>query len=272
MTSAEEPPDVYPQYCFHLSPTISRWCHFQAADIHALSSHPGFEGQDVYFHINHPVKWVRIAGVVVAVDEWATHRVYTVDDSSGATIECVVWIPSQPAAAFGQATVVDLKGGQQDGKLPVIDSDLDVGHIIDVKGMVMVFRGTKQIKAEKIVHLRSTEQEVQFWEKIVQLRSDVLSKPWVLDKREVRKCRREAEGLHDDRSRVKRYKSSSTTADTAEATRSHTGKERQPAEKVPSVARRPKITGLERRVRPSTAATAATIPLPIRGKYSALGL
>jgi hypothetical protein len=43
MTDATKP-ELYPQYCFHLSPTINRWCHFQIADILALKSHPGFQG------------------------------------------------------------------------------------------------------------------------------------------------------------------------------------------------------------------------------------
>ena len=43
MTSPEQP-EFYPQYCFHLSPTVGKWCHLRAADVVALSSHPGFEG------------------------------------------------------------------------------------------------------------------------------------------------------------------------------------------------------------------------------------
>jgi hypothetical protein len=43
MTDASKP-ELYPQYCFHLSPTINRWCHFQITDILALKSHPGFQG------------------------------------------------------------------------------------------------------------------------------------------------------------------------------------------------------------------------------------
>jgi hypothetical protein len=44
MTDASKP-ELYPQYCFHLSPTINRWCHFQITDILALRSHPGFQGR-----------------------------------------------------------------------------------------------------------------------------------------------------------------------------------------------------------------------------------
>jgi len=43
MTDATTP-ELYPQYCFHLSPTINRWCHFRITDILALRSHRGFQG------------------------------------------------------------------------------------------------------------------------------------------------------------------------------------------------------------------------------------
>lgn len=35
----------YPQYCFHLSPTINKWCPLRAADIAGLLGRPGFEGE-----------------------------------------------------------------------------------------------------------------------------------------------------------------------------------------------------------------------------------
>ena len=45
MTSTSQPPtNIYPQYCFHLSPTINRWCPLRAAEIQTLGAHPGFEG------------------------------------------------------------------------------------------------------------------------------------------------------------------------------------------------------------------------------------
>ncbi len=43
MTDATTP-ELYPQYCFHLSPTINRWCHFWITDLLALRSHRGFQG------------------------------------------------------------------------------------------------------------------------------------------------------------------------------------------------------------------------------------
>ncbi|KAK4180261.1 hypothetical protein QBC36DRAFT_36902 [Triangularia setosa] len=195
--SGSAPPELvfYPRYCFHLSPTIGRWCHLRAADIAALTFNPGFEGQDIYFYLNHPIKWARIAGVVVAIQEFAHRIIYTIDDSSGATIECVVATAPQFPAVTNYKNPTDPNTSTDGKPLPKTDGPIDVGHIIDIKGVISVFRSVKQIRAEKVAHLRTTEQEAVFWEKIALLRKEVLCRPWVLDPSEVRKLRREEEGM-----------------------------------------------------------------------------
>jgi Telomere regulation protein Stn1 len=229
-------------------------------------------GQDLYFHRNHPIKWVRVAGVVVAIDDFHNRRIYTVDDSSGSTIECVVKVPQPPAgsdralgakqesvAAKASKTTVAETNQEQSQKL---DSEVDVGHIIDIKGGVGIFRDMKQILVEKITHLRSTEQEVRFWEKVTQLRNEVLNQPWVLSEREVRKCRRKAEGHDEDR--AARHKRKAAEAAAAKAG-SHRDGESRRHEKIPPkpIAKR---TGLEKRVK------SVKKTLPIAEKYNALGL
>lgn len=180
MTEKDEHP-VYPQYCFHLSPTINRFCPLRSGTIERLTTHPGFAGQDVFFHRNLPLRWVRITGMVVAVDEFPHRRIYTIDDSDGLCIECVADIskleshePAKPAPA-------------------TVPKDVDVGSVVDVKGGLALFRGNKQIKIEKMTVLRSTDEEVVLWEKAMQFMVDVLDKPWKLTDREVRRCRKEAE-------------------------------------------------------------------------------
>ncbi|KAI1416527.1 hypothetical protein F5Y13DRAFT_154130 [Hypoxylon sp. FL1857] len=191
MTSAE-PLVYYPAYCFYLSPTINRWCPLRATDIHGLECRPGFEADDVFFSLNHPIRWVRIVGVVVAIDEFYGHRVYTVDDSTGRCIECSKDIPKP------------IDSGQQDGagSEPTKDtptpapepdplSDIDVGMTVEVKGSTKLFRGQKQIKIQKLQRIRSTNQEVQFWNKIRDFREEVLGRPWVLEKKEIRRCKKQ---------------------------------------------------------------------------------
>ncbi|POS76350.1 hypothetical protein DHEL01_v205264 [Diaporthe helianthi] len=180
MTEKDEDP-IYPQYCFHLSPTINRFCPLRSSDIDSLTTHPAFEGQDVFFRRNLPLRWVRIAGMVVAVDEFPHRRIYTVDDSDGLCIECVADLPKAESHDPSRATG------------PIVPKDVDVGVVVDVKGGLALFRGDKQIKIEKMTVLRSTNEEVVLWEKARQFRGDVLDKPWKLTAREIRRCRKEAE-------------------------------------------------------------------------------
>ncbi|TLS24146.1 hypothetical protein PpBr36_08137 [Pyricularia pennisetigena] len=218
MTSGD-PPEIYPQYCFHLSPTIHRWCHLRAADVAALTTHPGFEGQDLYFHINHPIKWIRIAGIIVAIDEYNSRRVYTVDDGSGVNMECVTTIAvAKPAA--GEAVVPGVTtaattttatpgyGAFQPRQHtnPRIPNDLDVGQVVEVKGGISTFRDARQIKVESVTVLRSTRQEVEFWRRTTELRHTVLARPWTLRRRDVRRCRKEAEAEDVARRRGKDWK------------------------------------------------------------------
>ncbi|KAK2074664.1 hypothetical protein P8C59_008852 [Phyllachora maydis] len=183
--------EIYPQYCFKLSPTLGRWCYFQAADVQALQSLPGFEGQGFYFHLNHPVKWVRIAGVVVGVDEYPGRHIYTVDDGSGATIECVVRVAPRPQAeqlgGMDAAQAAErLRQAGEAAKAAAdkvsIDATIDVGHVLQVQGLVKVFRDVKQVEATKVVHLLSTEQEVEFWTRLHRFRGDIIGRPWTLDR------------------------------------------------------------------------------------------
>ncbi|POS85199.1 hypothetical protein EPUL_003765 [Erysiphe pulchra] len=52
---------------------------------------------------NHPIKWVRVTGVIVAIDCWGNapnfKRIYTLDDSSGSCIECSAPAPSPAFSA-----------------------------------------------------------------------------------------------------------------------------------------------------------------------------
>ena len=254
-------------------------------------------GQDVYFHLNHPVKWVRVSGVVVAVDERETRHFYTIDDGSGATLECVVKVPPRPRPASGTSAPIapaNATSHADSNTLPTVDAPIDVGHILDIKGSVGTFREMKQIRAEKIAHLRSTEQEVVFWEKVTQLKRDVLSKPWVLDQREVRRCRKEEEGRStssrhrtNDKQTRKRLerKSGLETTKRARPEKSGLEKAKTPCveetharqgqretkhsqERRPLMERPARQTGLEKR----RATKPVTRLIPVTGKYDALGL
>jgi len=69
-TPSAERLSFYPRFLFSHSLTYNEWARLTAKDIHeGLQKRRGFEGQDVWFYSNHPIRWVRVVGVVVAYDE-----------------------------------------------------------------------------------------------------------------------------------------------------------------------------------------------------------
>lgn len=186
----------YPLYCYHLSPTITQWCPLRACDIHELAQRRGFEGQDdTFFHLNHPIRWVRVVGVVVAVDQYYGRRVYTIDDGSGACIECVTTVPKtttmtttkKPEEAAAATTAA---AAPEETKDPY--ADIDVGLVVDARGGLALYRQQKQIRVTRLRRLASTAAEVAFWHKIRAFAADVLARPWVVDARVRRRLEREA--------------------------------------------------------------------------------
>ncbi|KAF4463066.1 ob-fold nucleic acid [Fusarium albosuccineum] len=213
---------IYPRYCFHLAPTVNTWCLFRVVDVHGLDQHEGFEGEllylipyralitdltrgeNFYFYRNLPIKWVRIVGVVVAIDEFAGRRVYTVDDSSGACIECVVLISTPGEGTDNAVMATESAPKKVDANplpSPALLADIDVGTVVDVKGSISTFREERQLNIEKMIALRSTAQEVALWEKRIKFQSEVLEQPWALRNRDIRRCRKEAERSEEEAER-----------------------------------------------------------------------
>ncbi|KAF4992431.1 hypothetical protein FGRMN_7176 [Fusarium graminum] len=244
-------PPIYPRYCFHLAPTVNQWCLFRVTDIYDLDHHEGFEGENFYFYGNLPIKWVRIVGLVVAIDEFPGRRIYTIDDSSGACIECTVAV-SVPTGGDGNLSLAS-------NPFP----NVDVGSVVDVKGGISTFRDERQLSIEKMVILQSTAQEVTLWEKRVKFQSEVLSHPWVLRKSEIRRCRHEAErSEHEAERKRKRLR---------EIVESRTAK--HPAKQPSKVADQNKHGTKERQPsRETRLDLRQIIEQGGRGKYDALGL
>ncbi|KAI0190315.1 hypothetical protein F4808DRAFT_453886 [Astrocystis sublimbata] len=209
----------YPQYCFHLSPTATEWCPLRAIDIARLGCQPGFQEHGIFFYLNHPIKWVRITGLVVAVDEYYGRRVYTIDDSSGHCIECT--LKTSTTAAETRNHRSRGQGKESDAQITYAkaapgtgaNDDIDVGTVLDVKGYVKLFRDQKQIDIHKAIPVLSTNQEVLFWNKIRDFQRRVLSQPWVLRDKEIRRCRKlqQLEAAGQERETRKRHAKAQTT-------------------------------------------------------------
>ncbi|KAI0395489.1 hypothetical protein F5Y17DRAFT_456888 [Xylariaceae sp. FL0594] len=265
----------YPQYCFHLSPTINKWCPLRGKDIADLEIRSRFTETDVYFILNHPIRWVRIVGVIVAIDDFYGVRVYTVDDGTGQCVECVLSVAktsgininghsngdSKDTSGHADPTKPTDNGqgvGPEASKAPAPPpSDIDVGMVVDVKGSIRLFRDEKQIKIQNFKRVLSTNAEVLFWDKIRAFRHDTLSHPWILSSREVRKCLKlqQMDAPEMERRKTKKRK-----------------KTREPEEAQESTtAKRVNTHKSDRKTR-ATKTEASKLPSGKEIKYDALGL
>lgn len=201
------------------------------------------------------------------------------DDSSGTIIECVVTIPKAKTPAGTAATALPVR--QQEEAIrkganatattngssvsaetagPDIDADVDVGDILDVRGSIKLFWQFKQVRVQKIIHLRSTEQEVRFWNKLTQFRQDILDKPWTLDRRDVRRCRKEAEGPDEALERERRKRRAARAEGSRRPARESSANQQDRPSTVSNT------TGLERKTKRRHK------PIQVEGKYGALGI
>ncbi|KAF4965128.1 hypothetical protein FSARC_7045, partial [Fusarium sarcochroum] len=204
MNDSVKPP-IYPRYCFQLAPSVNKFCPFRIAEIYRLDQHEGFEVENFFFHGNIPIKWVRIVGLVVAIDEFWGRRVFTIDDSSGACIECIIAVTASTgedgsATKMGEAASekVDADGNKAPNPIP---DDIDVGCVVNVRAYLSTFRDERQLTIFDMVILQTTEEEIKLWKKRVEWQSDVLQKPWILRNRDIRRCRKEAEQDEEEEER-----------------------------------------------------------------------
>ena len=167
----------YPAYCFSASPTFNAWARLLSSDIHSLKEREGFEGtvpvflttfyavwlghrahvrlgQKIYFYLNHPIKWVRLVGVIVAFDEYPNRWIFQLDDSSGATVE--VTCPRTVTPTTGTTPAEREESRLRSLRSKTISGNdidmtgIDLGRVVKVKGGIGEFRGERQITLERI--------------------------------------------------------------------------------------------------------------------------
>lgn len=252
----------------------------------------------LYHHGNHPVKWVRLTGVIVAADEFAGRRVYTVDDSSGMCIECTAVAPPDAKSAINipiprhlnqlvalnklsmdtiPNTAQDKTEAKNTAKLaPSVQEpqipweQMDVGVVVKVKGKIGEFRATKQIEVIKIDVMNGLDAEVKCWNEIMVFRTNVLSMPWTISEEEEERCRRVKE---KEMKRAKRGSREGKEKD--EARRKRKEKERREKAEEDDTARKEREANMlppppppKRKMKyPSLAVRKAAA-----GKYDALGI
>jgi hypothetical protein len=201
-------------------------------DVHQLKARKGFEGQNVYFYNNHPIRFLCLAGIIVARDEFVGRTILVLDDSTGATIEVVCDKPDSAAAETSPAVtnaaaakpltsisdrILNAEEQQhQDSqhvsaatRNPLDITPLVPGTIAKLRGTISVFHGHYQLRLERYTLLPDTNAEVGFWESRTRFLVDVLSVPWVLTEEDIERLRRtceEDEGRDARRMAAKRKK------------------------------------------------------------------
>lgn len=193
-TGTTKKPRIYPAYTFRASPTYNTWVKLLASDLRALRSEPEFRSQQIYFHLNHPIRFVRLVGVVVAIDDInAKYTVLTLDDGSGATVECKiirltpdVYNPFEsPSNTMVQN--INVRSGMGHFSVLVDNTSVDIGTVLKVKGTISEFRGMKQVELKRCWLVRTTNEEVEAWAEAAAFKRDVLDKPWHIGSKDHKK-------------------------------------------------------------------------------------
>lgn len=142
-------------------------------------------GQNIYFHLNHPIRFVRVVGVVVAIDDInLMYSALTLDDGSGATVELKI-VRNSPEAQGAKVptsttTISNVNVISQFGvfEITVDHRSLDIGTVLKAKGTISEFRGVKQLELKRVQIVASTDEESQAWAETAAFKSTVLSIPW----------------------------------------------------------------------------------------------
>lgn len=188
---------IYPAKYFSAAPTYFAWNALTAHDIHdTLQSRPGFEGQNLYFVLNHPIKFVRLVGLIVDIELLGNGKylLLCIDDGSGSTIECKTEVrqAGRQGDAIGTSKVkeqwpsttlvdsLDVHVSLGTTRIEVEKQAVDIGTVVKAKGTIETFRQQRQLKLERIRIVKDTNEEAQAWKETAAYKIDTLSKPWVL--------------------------------------------------------------------------------------------
>ncbi|KAI7257311.1 hypothetical protein KC343_g7418 [Hortaea werneckii] len=178
---------IHPRRYFDASPTFQHWNKVTCADVRALRSEPGFQGQGIYFYLNHPIQFIRVVGLLVDIQTVAGGKftLLTLDDGSG---ECLVLkIKSRDLRQINEEYPSNTEIDNVDvlvslGHTTVVlnSAPLHIGDVVKAKGTVEFFRNKRQLDLKRLFPVPSTNAEAQAWSETAKWKRDVLSKPWRL--------------------------------------------------------------------------------------------
>jgi hypothetical protein len=233
----------YPAYTFKASATWSKWVKLTCHDIHSvLKPHDDYStvttstgrGQDetskpygrkdlplLLFYLNHPIQFVQVIGVVVVLEDYfQKFWLFTVDDSSGATVD--VTLPKPEKEKTQETTSTSSKRGPEPEPKPTSAreheevgaeqllqstlSHLEIGTVVQAKGTLTTFRQTRQLSLIRLNVLPSTTHEMALVSSRSQFYASTLSRPWILSREEQTNLRTAALGERDEAVELARRK------------------------------------------------------------------
>jgi hypothetical protein len=151
-----------------------------------------------YFYLNHPIRYLYLVGVIVAVNEInLRYTTLTLDDGSGDTLEVKIKriLPElyNPVDSPSNTEVdnLDVISGLGRFDITVDGQVVDIGTIIKVKGTISEFRGFKQLELKRIWVVSTTDEEAKFWNALATFKMNVLGRPWHLSKAEIEQIKKQ---------------------------------------------------------------------------------
>ncbi|KAI5777501.1 hypothetical protein EDC01DRAFT_732395 [Geopyxis carbonaria] len=181
------PLTFHPRYCYPLSPTYNTWARLTCADIHThITTRPGGGA----FILNHPLRYVRLVGQIVAVDAYERRTLLVLDDGSGANIDVLA------IHGAGEVTAGVLAGAK-------------VWDTVKARGTLEMRRGRWQVVLVKRLEVLGGDgvEEAVAWRQEAAWKRQVLGRAWEveegarakMERRWRREERRRIEGVEGER-------------------------------------------------------------------------
>ncbi|KAK5947314.1 hypothetical protein PMZ80_001464 [Knufia obscura] len=191
----------YPVYTHTASPTSFTWVKLTAYHIHHTLTHqPNYlhswltdrsssnniharDAPQLLFYKNHPIQFVQVIGVVVSIEEYfEKFWLFTVDDSSGVTVDVVCRKPDKNTnntnnKQVGHKLRAQGSGNKDEDKdeneeeteiirlSSQVATEVHIGAVVQVKGVITLFHRRRQVQVAPAHstsitgHPRSTRQE-----------------------------------------------------------------------------------------------------------------
>ncbi|KAI9892519.1 MAG: hypothetical protein M1814_001476 [Vezdaea aestivalis] len=189
MTQPQHPLTYFPAPFYDYSHTYNNWVPLFISELHALSAPPAphfdTERRPTFFYLNHPIRYIKLVGIVISHDIYARKFGAAIGEGAGKLDE-------ELGRTGGGRHVVTLDDGsghtvEITGDIKHFENlrrgDVESGRVWKVKGSMAEFRSVRNVQVETITVFdegSETLKEVQFWQEMVKFRKQFMSEPWAV--------------------------------------------------------------------------------------------